>query len=78
LVVAKQQVATVPRPEFSKSVDQTFETTQDKEKQQVPVISGKTGVTEEQTNNKISQSSYKIGGYTLEERRMKVMLYKTK
>jgi hypothetical protein len=57
LVVAKQQVATVPRPEFSKSVDQTFETTQDKEKQQVPVISGKTGVTEEQTNNKISQSS---------------------
>jgi hypothetical protein len=59
LVVAKQQVATVtcPRPEFSKSADQTLETTEAKEKQQVPVISGKTCVTEGQTNNKISQSS---------------------
>ena len=80
LVLPKQQIATVtcPRPEFQKSPDLTLETTQTKEKQQVPVISGNTCVTESQTNNNYSQLPQKIGGYTLNERRMKLLQYKTK
>ena len=80
LVIPKEQVATVtcPRPEFSKSADQTFETPQSKEKQQVQIISDKTCVTEQNSNNCLSQSSQKIGGYTLNERRMKLLQYKTK
>ena len=53
LVLPKQQVAAVtcPRPEFTKSAEQTFETTQSKEKQQSLINSGKTCVTEQQAKN---------------------------
>ena len=80
LVLPKQQIATVtcPRPEFQKPADHTNETTQTKEKQQVPVISGNTCVSDSNPNNNYSHSLQKIGGYTLEERRMKLLQYKTK
>ena len=80
LVIPKQEIANVtcPRPEFQKSADHTNETTQTKVKQQVPVISDNTCVTGSNPNNNYSKSTQKIGVYTLEERRQKLLQYKTK